>query len=202
MKQKDEILLFEEEIEYAIKSLTKLTKDGTVKWNCTNYNPLSLMPTNNDTKAYVCHIIEAQAQHNGHNFTVEISDTINIPSGRGDVSIIFTPEWGEDQSYSKSISDYDPFEKCPTDQLVKNYKDTLIMILSDAVFPQLEKSATVLDAKKYGHFLTQYYQPHIANSPIVALSRILHETDRLNDFHRCVLDMEYRKQLMLENGII
>ena len=73
------------------------------------------------------------------------------------------------------------------------------MLIADAVFPQLESLLAAGDAKPRKHFQLELYPPHIAESPITVLPRLRYETGRLNDFHRCVLDMDYRAQLIEES---
>lgn len=200
MKQVEEELLFTEEMELALINLATLTRQGTVRWNCTHCNPLALMPTQDDRYAYISLILQAEAKHNGHTFSLELTDSIDIPSGRGNLSVIFAPDWVATEAYSTSLSDFSKYENCPTWELLNCFQNKPLVLIADAVFPQLETSQVVIDAKPKGDFRLDLYPPHIANSPITMLSKMLHEAGRLTDFHRCVLDMDYRSKLIKENG--
>ena len=201
MRRNEDESIFAEEMELALINLAQLTRKGMVHWNCTNYNPLSLMPTDDNHYAYVCHILQAAADHNGHSFSLELTETIDIPSGRGNLSIVFAPDWIGKEPFYVSLSDYSEYRDCPTAELLTRFQSKPPVLIADAVFPQLESSQTVIDTKPHGQFLIELYPPYIAKCPFTVLSKLLHETGRLNDFHRCVLDMDYRDKLIEETKI-
>lgn len=195
--------LWQEEMQAMLLQLTRQTESGELHWECTSYNPISLLGEDRmeDEPACVSQTFDAKASINGVPYTLALFENIDIPSGLGDISITVTREMPEHYlrvedalSYHTEIYDF-----CQPDELLKNFANTPVTLLANAVVPRLATSEVVKDAFSWAGFI---YENKISkrtlNHPITKLAHKLFCDQRVVDFHRIILDCDYRAQLLEE----
>lgn len=195
--------LWREEKQEIFRQLAEQTRQGKIHWGCTYYNPISLLGEDviEGEPACVSHIFEAQTLINGIPYHLSLSESIDIPSGLGDISIDLTRDL---QTRYLTLSDalaqrVDVYEYCQPEELLKRFADDPVTLLSAAIVPQLAGSDKVKAAFNWASF---YYEKAISQKtlrhPVTRLARKLFREQRVMDFHRIILDCEYRAQLLKE----
>lgn len=195
--------LWHEEKQEMFRQLAEQTRKGKVHWGCTYYNPISLLNEDviEEEPACVSHILEAQTLINGIPYHLTLSESIDIPSGLGDISIDLTRDL---QTRYLTLKDalsqrVDIYEYCQPEELLKRFADSPVTLLSAAIVPQLAGSDKVKAAFSWASF---YYEKAISQEtlrhPVTRLTRKLFREQSVMDFHRIILDCEYRAQLLKE----
>lgn len=142
--------LWQEEKQAMLLQLAMQTKHGELHWDCTGYNPISLLGEDRmeDEPACVSQTFEAETSINGVPYTLALFENIDIPSGLGNISITVTREMPEHYlriedalSYHTEIYDF-----CQPDELLKNFGNTPVTLLANVVVPRLATSDVVNDA--------------------------------------------------------
>lgn len=195
--------LWHEERQEMFRQLAEQTRQGKVHWGCTYHNPISLLDEDviEDEPACVSHIFEAQTLINGIPYHLTLSESIDIPSGLGDISIDLTRDLQArylmtGDALSRRV---DVYEYCQPEELLERFADDPVTLLANAVVPQLAASDKVKAAFSWAAF---YFEKGISQKtlrhPVTRLARKLFREQRVMDFHRIILDCDYRAQLLDE----
>ena len=92
----------DEEQNYLLNSLLTLTQKNPAIWECVEYNPLSFLSSEEDDgtiSACIVQMFVFQAELNQVEFELELSEHIDITTGKGDIYI--TLEKQSPDSYDK-----------------------------------------------------------------------------------------------------
>lgn len=190
----------DKEVEKILKQAIEQTAEGKVKWKCTEYNPLSILHDEYEMHetANVSHTFEAKAAVEGHMLFLELMESITFPSGKGDISgsiYLDDCDIGSEHSFALSF-DADDYNDCDAAQVCERYADSDIARLAGAVVPQLVDSEEVQFAYSFAQFYPGDVPDKFKRRPMIRLCKRILEEKRIIDFHRMILNMEAREQLM------
>ncbi len=96
---------------------------------------------------------------------------------------------------------YNTFCQPITDELLQKYRSDDITKLIDLIVAQTESSPCINDSTCTIKFNTEGYNSSVVDSPITRLGQCLHDQNRSTDFHKMVLDLDYRSKLYDEFNI-
>ena len=188
----------DKEMDLMVKHAIEQTMAGTVKWECTEYNHLSILHDEYEIPetAAVSHFFEAKAAIDNHVVFLTLMESITFPSGKGDISgSISVDDLSSKHDFALSF-DADDYEECDAAQVCEHYADTEIARLANAVVPQLVDSEEVQFAYTYARFYPGDVPDKFKRMPLIRLCKRILEEKRVIDFHRMILNMEAREQLM------
>ena len=90
-----------------LNSLCKRTVEGKQIWENMEYNPISFLQKDIYEKEGTCisQMFEATTVFNGIEYELELSESIELPSGKGDIfgTISYETEDGEENTYDFSL---------------------------------------------------------------------------------------------------
>ena len=173
------------EAEVLIDSLWALTKGGIITWEYLEYEPPMLVEAN---ELFMSQKLIARTEYEGSRFRAELSDTIDVMTGKGDVdlSVII----GDDpQNREESLDRYITF--FPEDQVIQ---------FGDLLFEQLGESTTNSPAWNGASFSIQEFTPEIVKYPLSVLGRNLFDRRQADIFHRICSEEEARNALLAEQA--
>lgn len=194
-----------EEEDNLIHSIISLSKDGILHWECTGYNPISAMSGEDfdeDTikfNPYVAQMYSLECEYQGNSFELEISETINLNDKKGTMGfdLYVENDHAAKQKIEMNICYDKRYEDLSADQLLTEYKEHLSVMMADAVIRYVEGSDAAEDAFTWARFINETNFPKSARrNPISKLAELLLKQHRIDDFHKCVLDLEFRNQLI------
>ena len=91
-----------------LDSLCKRTVEGKQIWENMEYNPISFLQKDIYEKEGTCisQMFEATTVFNGIEYELELSESIELPSGKGDIfgTISYETEDGKENTYDFSLS--------------------------------------------------------------------------------------------------
>lgn len=193
--------LYAEEEDYAVESLIRLTQKKKIRWECEEYNPISLDETideNNHRVFLASHIFTLRYDTPEYFYELILEENINLVTEKGDLSFSLT---GSGQNLfirpEKVLSYEDRYDSVPAEQQLSAFSNHETWRMADAVIPTIVDSEEVKKAFQWAQlFYTLDFQESRISSPVVKLAlKCLQKRSPL-DFHRCILDMEYRKRFM------
>ncbi len=152
-----------------------------------------------EENAFICHMFEMETDFNGRHYTLEVMEQINLPSCKGDISgtLEFDGDrWGK---YDFALSFDGRYDECGAERLKEVFGDSPIVKLMDAIVSVFEGT----EAEEWGFSYARYFnqtgiEPEWEQMPLVKLGEKLMDEKRMKDFHRIVLDMDYRRELLGE----
>lgn len=194
--------------EMLLQTLAERTLAGKQQWEELDYSPISFIRDTDDydgqeadrrQEAYVSQAFEMETDFNGRRYQLELMEQIDFPSEKGNISGTLTydgDKWGKyDFALSYACRKYDDSS---AEQLKEIFADSPILKLAEAVISVFEGT----EAKEFGFSYAGYYNQEIEmkwkQMPLVRLGKKLMDEKRMADFHRIILDMEYRKKLLEE----
>lgn len=193
----------DEEQNYLLTSLLSLAQKNPAIWECVDYNPLSFLSSEEDDgtiSACIVQMFVFQAELNQVEFELELSEHIDIATGKGDIYI--TLEKQSPDSYDKidtGLSFETEYEDCPAEQLQSRFGNHVATQMADALIPSALKSEAAVSAMQWAIFNVEGDTPlKFEESSLYKLGESLFESHRFLDFHRCVLDCTYREKLLTE----
>ena len=127
-------------------------------------------------------------------------ENIDVPSGMGDYTITLTRD--ETENFLKiedALSfDCDRYE-CTPEEVAERFADSPIVHLCNAIIPATLGQEDLEEVFTWARFFNETgISAKLMNHPLTKLCEKLFDEHRLMDFHRCVLDVDYRKQLLNE----
>ena len=130
----------------------------------------------------------------------QVMENIDVPSGMGDNTITLTRD--ETENFLKiedALSfDYDRYE-CTPEEVAERFTDSPIVRLCNAIIPATLGQEDLEEVFTWARFFNETgISAKLMNHPLTKLCEKLFDEHRLMDFHRCVLDVDYRKLLLHE----
>ena len=127
-------------------------------------------------------------------------ENIDVPSGMGDYTITLTRD--ETENYLK-IEDALSFNcdryECTPEEVAERFADSPIVRLCNAIIPATLGQEDLEEVFTWARFFNETgISAKLINHPLTKLCEKLFDEHRLMDFHRCVLDVDYRKLLLNE----
>lgn len=190
-----------ETMELLLGSLAERTLLGKQKWEGLDYRPISFMRENEDAEedAFISQMFEMETEFNGRSYSVEVMEQICFPSGKGDISGTITydgDEWGK---YDFALSFDERHSGNDAEHLKEVFADSAVVRLMDAVLSVFEGTEAESRGFSYARYFNQIgIEPEWEEMPLVKLGEKLMDEKRMKDFHRIVLDTDYRTELLEE----
>lgn len=188
-----------ETMELLLGSLTERMLAGKQEWGRLEYKPVSFVREKEDVKedAFISHMFEMEMDFHGRHYILEIMEQINLPSCKGDISGMLEfdgDRWGK---YDFALSFDERYDKCKAERLKEVFGDSPIVKLMDAIVSVFEGT----EAESRGFSYAQYFnqmgiEPEWKCMSLVKLGEKLMDKKWMNDFHRIVLDTDYRRELL------
>lgn len=193
----------DDETKFWMQTLAEQTRLGKIQWSCTNYDPIALFYgiKDDNSDAYLFQTFGAETHLNGRTIQVDMSEQIALRSGIGEItgSISFFGDEGLVE-YDYGIS-YDTvfFDDCNAESIGPQQRKSLHTALADALIPTLAESMAVVSGFAADNIsgLNGVDEPLLC-FPLAKLGKTLLNEKRSLDFHRMVLDMDFRKKLLAE----
>lgn len=193
----------DEEQNYLLTSLLALTQKNPAIWECVEYNPLSFLSSEEDDgtiSACIVQMFVFQAELNQVEFELELSEHIDIATGKGDIYI--TLEKQSPDSYDKidtGLSFETEYEIYPAEQIQSQFGNHVVAQMAEALVPAALKSDAAVSALQWAIYNAEGDTPlKFEESSLYKLGESLFESHRFLEFHRCALDYSYRKKLLSE----
>lgn len=175
--------------------LAQQTEGELINWELSEYLPIGfLLAEEHDDKSCdsISQTFAATAILNGESITVSITETINIPSGKGDYYVEletddFMKEW--------SLSFDEDYNSCPTDKLKEKFIDSPVVAFTNAVIPYLIKNCRygVQEGLIGKRFYNEVGIPdETKRLPLVQKAKQCCDQDDFLGFHKMVLDITKR----------
>lgn len=192
--------IYQENMDMLMHSLAERTQLGKQKWEELRYYPVSFIQDDDseEREAYISHMFEMETEFNGRRYFLELSETISFPSRKGDVfgTITYEMDEGERKYDFGILTDSDEYE----DDHGENRKNGDVIIeLANSIIAVFKGT----EAEEFGFSYARYYnQKEIKRKwkkdRLVRLGEKLMEEKRMEDFHRIVLEKEFREKLLNE----
>ena len=184
--------------ELLLASLCKRTLAGKQVWEDMHYNPISFLQKDliyEEKGACISQMLGATTVLNDIEYEVEIFETIELPSCKGDISIslYYETEAGENNLDTEQYDNTDAIE------LKKVYGDSIIVQLAEALVNVFENSKAVEKGFSYARYFNQEgIDSKWKKDALVKLGEKLMEEKVMQEFHKIILDTKYREHLLNE----
>jgi len=197
----DESIIDAEEKTVVIDGLLYLTVQNKIQWTCTQYSPIIDIPADVNTKAYIWQNFVVESDFKNHHIQIELSEFINLPSGRGDLGLEFEPIWNKDKIYKVYLSDkYDNYNRGRVRSMQDRYKSDSLVRLINSIIPSITQSPAIEEGFEI-RIVDSRYPDSIMNNKMFRLAKQLRNDRRVLDFHQCIFDINHREALYKEYGI-
>lgn len=202
MEEYDEIA--QETMQMLLDTLSRRTQKGTISWHDLKYGPILFLrgPRDEDeSEPKIMQTFELTTDFNGINCELEIDEEIRLPSGKGDIFVrINYILGGEEKNYDLALfHELDKYDGCSAESLKDAFGDSSIVKLADVIANLFDGSDAVKDGFSCAsYFMETDIEPVWKRNPIVKLGKNLMIEKRMMDFHRIILDTDYRH--LLESG--
>ena len=187
-----------------LATLCKRTLTGKQVWEDMHYNPISFLQKDliyEEKGACISQMLGATTVLNDIEYEVEIFETIELPSCKGDISIslYYETEAGEN-NYDFSLSlDTEQYDNTDAIELKKVYGDSIIVQLAEALVNVFENSKAVEKGFSYARYFNQEgIDSKWKKDALVKLGEKLMEEKVMQEFHKIILDTKYREYLLNE----
>ena len=176
----------QETMELLLDALLKRTLEGKQIWENLYYNPIGFVQQDayEDKGAYISQMFETTTSFNGIEYELELCEAIDLPSCKGNIfgSISYEAE--------EEINKY-------AAELKNIYKDSVIVQLADAIVGVFEDSEAIADGFSYARYFSQKeINSKWKKDSLVKLGEKLMKEKAMQDFHKIVLDTDYRSSLL------
>lgn len=185
-----------------VRELAELTRDGKISWICTEYYPLSFMLGDDleNTGPYISQMFTLETERSGTSYELVLSESIDLQSGKGDIVISLEQDGPTDPGqYDDGLSfDFDRYDECPAENLWDTFRNHPAVLFSTVV-PMVLSSKAVTETFEWASYVNENgIGTRLKKHPLFRLGEKLFREHNLLAFHRCVLDIEYRRQLLDE----
>ena len=199
----EERKIYFEEKDVTIGNLARLTAEGKMHWVCTAHLPIDSIPGDDDeVDLYLVQSFDVEGSYNGCDYKLELMESITLLAGGGDMSIDFHMDRESTPIDSISLSmRYGHYSSMSQARNRKRYQADNIAKLFDLIISSIAGSDTVQKACADRNTIGLRYSERTLNHKLFRLCYRLREDGRALDFHKCVLDADYREQLCQEYGI-
>ncbi len=121
-----------------LDSLCKRTVEGKQIWENMEYNPISFLQKDIYEKEGTCisQMFEATTVFNNIEYELELSESIELPSGKGDIfgTISYETEDGKENTYDFSLSfDVEKYDDANAEELQGIFGSSIIVQFTDAI---------------------------------------------------------------------
>lgn len=189
-----------EEERHLVQQIAEQTESGKIDWELTEYNPLSFLNEDkvDDNPAVIGQTFSFEAIIGGSRYELDVTENIEVPSGMGDYSMTLTRDEIEDfLKIDGALSfDFDRYE-CAPEEVAERFENSPIVRLCNTIIPATLEQENLEEVFTWARFFNEIgISAKLLNHPLTKLCEKLFDEHRLMDFHRCVLDVNYRKQLL------
>lgn len=167
--------MWDEDFEYMIERLTILTDSRQIKWLCLNYEPITLMPSDNEKEAYLTQSISVISEYRNQFYYFEFDDFMDIPSGQGYMQYTFRSDFLEKQR-NGIIFDFE--------NVISKLCNSIYQSICDELVPDID----------YDRLSNREFRFSILYHPFVRAARLLQKEKSIKDIHRLVLDSSFRQK--------
>lgn len=196
--------IYEDERTHQVTQLAELTRKGKINWECVDYAPFGFMLGRDidEIDPYLSQMITLETQMNGDTFELQLSESIDLLSGKG--NIVITLERDGMNGFSKyeyALSyEHETYDDCPAEKLGKVFENHIATLFASAI-PKALESDTVTSTFEWARFVVEEgVGDDVMAHPLFKLGERLFNKHDLLAFHRCVLDYAYRQSLLHELG--
>lgn len=184
-----------------LHTLAEQTACGKFHWDHISYTPISLMhdvDVLGEESTYLCHILDAATNIDGAELGLEITETIDISSNKGDIAVTFTTGGSlEHQQVDYILSrELLQHEDAAAEDFPTLFADHICTILADAFIPLAENKDVLDSAYQWASYCyTKEIPLEYEDHPLIALGERLWQERKPVDFHRCILDTVFRNTI-------
>ena len=194
-----------EEIEIMLKGLIQQTRVGKIQWECTYYNPLGILYEDDwenegkNPKAILTQAFDAKTVVGNRPVFLNLTESITVDDGKGDLlgDISLDVDDGTTRK-DFSLSFAEKYRQLDANGVAEKYRGSLLGELYDTLVPILVKSEATAFGFSFANFQMCEMAPKYLKRPLVKLCKKLTKESRALDFHRMVLDMNFREKLLNE----
>lgn len=194
-----------EEIEIMLKGLIQQTRVGKIQWECTYYNPLGILYEDDwenegkNPKAILTQAFDAKTVVGNRPVFLNLTESITVDDGKGDLlgDIAVDVDDGTTRK-DFSLSFAEKYRQLDANGVAEKYRGSLLGELYDTLVPILAKSEATAFGFSFANFQMCEMPPKYLKRPLVKLCKKLTKESRALDFHRMVLDMNFREKLLNE----
>ncbi|MDD3362676.1 MAG: hypothetical protein PHW34_13490 [Hespellia sp.] len=150
-----------------------------------------------EREANTSHCFEITTLLNGLEYEISITETINLESGKGDIfgDICYDGDDGERKYDLMLSSDIMQYEDADAAELKKLYSDSSVARLAEAMATVFTDSDAAAEGFSYARFFNEKgISQKWKKNPLVKLCEKMMNEKNLMDFHRIILDTEYREK--------
>ena len=173
------------EAEVLIESLLKLTRNGTLAWGCFEYSPPMLIETDD---LFISQELAASTEYEGYSFLAEISDTIDVKTGKGHIDL------------SVTIGDEPESREDALDRYITFFPEEQTIEVANLLFLMLDDDITNSPTWSAARYSAQKFSPEAAKAPLSILGRNLFENRQALAFHQICTDEIVRNSLLEEQA--
>lgn len=199
LKLYDDLKTFED--NGILRQIADRTERGQIKWECSEYTPICFLNRDavDEEPACLAQLFTLNAVIDGLPHELELAERIYVPSGKGDLLITLRRDVpGDFLEIFRSLScNADLYDDCRPEELCTRFRSSPIVKLSSALGPQMFDADDVEDIFQWARYIYEQGIPaRLREHPLTRLGEELFNEHRILDFHRCVLDVAYREELL------
>ena len=189
--------IYQENMELLLRSLTERTLSGKQEWAELQYYPIGFVQNDDsdEREVYISQMFELETEFNGRTYYLDLAENISFPSKNGDIfgSITYETDEGERKYDFGLLEDIDEYGK----NSIKNQNARAVIIeLANAVVAVFKGTDAEFGFSYACYFNQSDIKRKWRKDKLVKLGEKLMTEKRMDDFHRAVLDVEYREKLL------
>lgn len=182
------------DLEEIMGILLDRTEKNKQKWELLDYCMTSQEEKKNKTDiCSVSHEIKIQTKFAGQILVLEIIEKIYLPSEKGDIVgfLSYNGKYGI-QIFNFGLSyEWEKYNNCNPEQICFEFRNSVIVKLAEKIVDKM------ITSKNIRYDITNTIPDEIGiKHPIIALFDDLANKKMLIEFHRCILDVNYRKKML------
>ncbi|MDO4340742.1 MAG: hypothetical protein Q4C91_22115 [Eubacteriales bacterium] len=199
--------VYGETMELFLDTLMKRTLDGKQVWDNLGYLPARFMLDDRweEQEGEVSNLFCMETSFKGREYSLKLSESIELLSMKGNIYGILNRE-DDGKSYEFALSlDGERYKSASAEELRGIYADSLVVNFADMVVEYFGGFPEVIAAgyKDNAYYCNEFFEGKKVEKkwkkmPVVKLGEKLFQEKRMMDFHKIILDTEYRKKLLEE----
>lgn len=195
-------MIYQDERTYQVTQIAEMTRNGKINWECVKYAPLGFLlgSTIDEIPPCLSQMFTLEAQVNSEVLELELSESIDLLSGKGNIAITLERDGANGFSKYEYALSYEPdlYDDCPAEKLDEVFRDHVAVLFASAVPKALESDA-VKSTFEWARFVVEAgVGDDLRTHPLFRLGEKLSSEHDFLAFHRCVLDCDYRQSLLNE----
>lgn len=190
-----------EEFELLIRTIIDQTKSGKAVWDCTEYNPVGILVPDildDDGEPTVSHFFVGEAIVGQRQAFVTLIESINLTNNKANLSgdiCLDVADGTAKQEFSLNYSA--KYDKLTAEGVCSEFSSHIVAELFNTLIPIFVQSDMIRESLEWASFFPCGTLPaKYKRMPLVKLSQTLLEEGRIEDFHRIIMDMDYRAALL------